>query len=424
MRLKDVLDERVDWRHKGFPPLADTTVGGVREQGWSLLAGDLPPPVMVLKEDALDHNVDAMNRFCEAHGVSLAPHGKTTMAPQIFQRQIDAGAWAITAANVSQVRVMRGFGVNSVLLANQLVHPGALRWVARELAGDPSFSFLCLVDSEPGVALMEESLAEAPQARPIRVLVEIGAEGARAGARSDDYAIGVAEAVRRSRYLELAGVEGYEGVIKASQAASREEAVNRFLRRLRDLSAELDQRGAFAHLDEVVVTAGGSVFFDKVAEIAGATPLSKPRRVVLRSGCYVTHDHGVYDRNSPMGSGSASEEHLLPALEVWGEVLSRPEPGLAIVNMGKRDAPYDSGLPVPRRLLRRSRELEEVDGSALDVTAMNDQHAYVSLGDLRLEVGDLVGCGISHPCTAFDKWRTVPLVDDGYAVTGAVRTYF
>ncbi len=60
---------------------------------WNLLREDLSLPTAVLYEDKLAHNLRWMQEFVAAYGVKLAPHGKTTMAPKLFARQLQAGAW-------------------------------------------------------------------------------------------------------------------------------------------------------------------------------------------------------------------------------------------------------------------------------------------------------------------------------------------
>lgn len=426
--LEALLEEPIDWRYKGLPPTrGPLTLRDLGGQGWNVLAGDFLLPVMVLKESALAHNIRSLATLCRERGVSLAPHGKTTMAPQIMARQLEAGAWGVTAATASQARAFRGFGVERILLANELVEPAALHWVAAELAADPGFDFLCLADSEEGVTLMHDALARAGTERPLRVLVELGATGTRTGARSDEQARAVAAAVSDSAHLQLAGVEGYEGVIGEQRRSDATlTAIDSFLERVRAFTVELDRAGAFDGRGEIVVTAGGSAFFDRVlAGLDFGGSLERPVRMVLRSGCYVTHDAGVYGRISPLRPGG--EEHGSPlraALEVWGVVLSRPEPGLAIVGVGKRDAPQDVEPPIPQQIVRRSGERVALRGE-LTVTGLMDQHAFVRVEPGReLAVGDLVGFGISHPCTAFDKWRLILVVDDDYGVTGGIRTFF
>lgn len=413
--LARLRDDPIDWRYKGFPPAEGVTPRTVASRGWNVLAGDLMLPALVLRESALAHNLDLMRRWCGEHGVSLAPHGKTTMSPELVARQLDAGSWAITAATPSQVRVFRAFGVERIILANELVEPGSVRWVASELARDPGFELACLVDSVAGVEAMTAARPSAPS-RPIPVLVELGLPGGRTGSRTRADARAVADAVLRSPALELAGVEGYEGIV------DDDERVDPFLAELRALLTELASADAFAGRDEVLVSAGGSVFFDRVAEILAPPLDALPLRVVLRSGCYVTHDDGMYDSLSPLGA-RASGERLRRALEAWGVVLSRPEPDLALVGMGKRDVPTDAGLPVPLHA-HGADDLRDVRGT-MTVFDTNDQHAYVRLpADDPLAVGDLLGCGISHPCTAFDKWRLIPVVDDELTVVDAVHTFF
>jgi D-serine deaminase-like pyridoxal phosphate-dependent protein len=412
--LRRLRSDPIDWRYKGFPPAEGVTPASVGAQGWNLLAGDLFLPALVLRESALAHNLALMSRWCDVHGVSLAPHGKTTMSPELFARQLDAGAWAMTAATASQARVYRAFGVERILLANELVEPASLRWIASELAADPSFDFLCIADSVEAVTRMDRAL-DGHAKRPLRVLVELGIAGGRTGARSIDRALEVAEAIGRSAALELAGVEGYEGIVHDD---ARVEA---FLAELRELADRLAAAGSFADQQEIVVTAGGSIYFDRVAE---RLPSRAPRtRIVVRSGCYLTHDDGLYDEHSPLGSHASTPERLLPAFEAWAVVLSRPEPGLALVGMGKRDVPHDVGLPIPLKSRGQSgvRDVRE----SMEVVDLNDQHAYVRTDPSDpLAVGDLLGCGISHPCTAFDKWRLIPVVDDDYAVIDAVHTFF
>ncbi|MEA2227125.1 MAG: hypothetical protein QOF04_755 [Solirubrobacteraceae bacterium] len=414
--IDELLAERVDGRHRGFGAVAGgLTVGELGAQGYDLRRGDLPLPLLVLRERALAHNLDVMHGWCARHGVALAPHGKTSMAPQLIRRQLDAGAWGMTAATVQQVAVMRAAGARRVILANELAGAAEIAWLARERAADPGLDVLVLVDSPAVVAALDEGLAAARDARPLRVLLELG--GTRAGCRTDEQAIAVAGAVAASAHLALAGVEGFEGTLGGDRTPATIAAVDAFLDRMAALAARLDADGAFAGVEEIVLTAGGSALFDRVAERLGAVAgLGRRARVVLRSGCYLTHDDGIYARSSPLGG------ELRPALELWGRVLSCPEPGLAIANFGKRDAPYDMDLPVVREVRRDGGPPAPAD--ALTITGLNDQHAFVRDDRGALRVGDVIVCGVSHPCTAFDKWSLIPVLDDDDRVVDAVRTLF
>ncbi len=355
-------------------------------------------------------------RFCDEHGVGLAPHGKTTMAPQLFADQLEAGAWGITAATVGQAQVMARFGVQRILIANEVLDRRAIRWMAESLARDSRLDLHCLVDSVAGVEALEAGFAGARAARPIKVLVEIGIADRRSGLRDTDPALRVLEAAAGARHVAPVGVECFEGVVGADREGV--PAVEEALERVADLAL----RGARRFdAERILLSAGGSVFFDVAAKLAGVSG-AVPIDVVLRSGCYLTHDDGMYEAASPLARSQDASDPLLPALELWADVLSCPEPGRAIIGAGRRDAPYDAGLPAVLGAYRLGEPL------ALDtaiVTELNDQHGFVSLAPAdALRPGDLLRLGISHPCGAFDRWRTLLEVDPDYTVTRAIRTFF
>jgi D-serine deaminase-like pyridoxal phosphate-dependent protein len=413
------------WQYKGWPRSVDwadlSTVGSSR---LNLFRDDFMFPVMVLAEEAVTHNIATVARFCAEHGISLAPHGKTTMSPELAHLQLDAGAWAITASTASQARIFRAFGVRRIVIAHQVIDPAGVVWMWDELAADPSTELICLVDSVAGVGLMEQALRGRPAGRPIDVLVELGMLGGRTGCRTIADALAVAERVAASGRLRLVGVEGYEGIIHYRGADFTE--VDRFLTSIRALVDELAIAGRFDHLDEVIVTAGGSMFPDRVAAVLGSGwSIGRPVRPVIRPGGYVTHDSVLYAESGPFGARApmANYATLQPALSLWSYVISRPEPELALLGFGKRDVSFDIDLPVPV-LVRRGEAIDTVDGG-LEVFQLNDQHAYVRVRrEFQVSVGDLVGCGISHPCASFDRWRAIPIVDREYGIVGAVRTFF
>lgn len=425
MLTADLGKTILDHRYKGIPLDVEIALSELGLQGWNVARGDLSLPVTTLRAQALEHNINVFAEYCQRHGVALAPHGKTTMSPQLFERQLAAGAWAITAATPGQVRIMRRFGVPRILLANELVEVQALRWVGRQLQADPSFEFLCLVDDPATAELMDRTLRGVLRDRRLPVLVELGLPGGRTGARSPEAALNVARAVGEASSLELAGVETYEGLAASGASPAELAAVNMLIDQVRTLVTEIAEAGLFRS-GEVVVTAGGSIYFDRVTELlaswAGA-PV-KPR-VVLRSGCYISHDAGRYHRLSPLDGRRAPGEdlQLLNALESWAVVLSRPEPGLAILGAGKRDLPYDVEMPIPLRSHRSDGTVTDLSGCT--VTKLMDQHAFVSVpASSPLAAGDIVALGLSHPCAAFDKAPLVPLIDNSYNVTDGIVTFF
>ncbi|MFE3546244.1 amino acid deaminase [Nocardia sp. NPDC059177] len=378
-------------------------------------------PLLTLDRGRLDANLALMAEWTATAGVALAPHGKTTMAPQLWREQLMAGSWAITLATGWQAQLARSFGVGRIMLANTLLDPVGLAWAAAETARDAAFEFYCWADSVATVEQMDAVLRATPPGPPLRVLVELGGPHGRAGARTRTEAHAVAAALRASDRLTLAGVAGYEGALAHDRSTAGIAAVRGYLGELAALHTELAAAGAYP--GPAIVTAGGSAYPEMVVEeLAGLADTTTT--VVLRSGAYLVHDDGFYAGISPL-TAPAVAPGLRSAMHGWARVVSRPEPELALLDGGKRDFPYDEGLPVP----------QSVAGTPLPtaavVTALNDQHTFLRIpgaGPAELPVGSIVRLGLSHPCTAFDKWRLIPVIDSVEAATPRVvdliRTYF
>ena len=421
----------LDGQTKGLPvSLNGIDIAAIGRCGWNVLAEDLPLPLALLKDSALQHNARWMRGFRAMTGVAIAPHGKTSMSPQLFARQLADGAWGISVATVQQLRVCRAHGIERVLLANQLVGKQAIAYVLDELARDPQFDFYALVDSVAGVDALARAAVQRAAGRPLKLLVECGFIGGRTGCRTQEEVLAVARAVAAARpHLSLAGVEGYEGAVPAATPEGQDDGIRAFI----GFMANVAKAAAAARLfdaDPVVLTAGGSAWFD----LASALPRRLNRRatqVVIRSGCYLTHDSDSYARAAAcmrerMPAIEALGPGLIDALEVWSYVQSMPEAGLAILTMGKRDVSHDLHLPFARFTCRpgRDRMPRALSGSYV-ITALNDQHAFMRVPrGAGVKVGDMIGCAISHPCTTFDKWRFLPIVDDQYNVIEAISTSF
>ncbi len=411
---------------KGLPFDAPSLkVGDVAKQGWNVLSGDLPLPLAVIRQDVLRANSAWMREFTGANDLVIAPHGKTTMSPVLFDLQVADGAWGITVATVQQMQLCLAFGVKRVIIANQPIGSQAIDACFRALQV-PGFELYCLADGPDGVAMLAEGAKRnpPPAGNPLRVLVEIGFIGGRAGARTRDIAMEVARIIAATDGLTLGGFECFEGLLPTPQAADG----------LIDDVAALAQSALAENLFDtdqpVVVSAGGTAFFDRVGERFNATRFSRPVVKVLRSGCYLTHDSvsyaATFERIISETTLNLPDGRLEAALEVWAYVQSRPEDGRLIVTMGKRDISFDSGMPVPLRWYRpgsMSKPEPVPDGHR--IVALNDQHGHMEIPDASpLRPGDMVAFGIGHPCTTFDKWQMLLLVDENYNVTEALKTFF
>lgn len=419
---KNLIDPLLDASQKGYPHHAPALRRSeIAAQGWNVLNGDLPLPLAVVRADSLNHNLGWMQGYANDSGVRFAPHGKTTMSPQLFQRQLDAGAWGLTFATVAQLRIGVQAGARRCVIANQVLNAGDLQGIQALLTEHADLRVLFLLDSMAQLTLIE---ATAP-AKPFEVLLELGTVGGRTGCRTADEAMALARAARASGAVRLAGIECYEGLGAKGDSAADVPFAQALMDRVTALALQCEQEDLF-EADEIIVSAGGSAIFDLVVP-ALRPALKRPVVGLLRSGCYITHDHGFYKRmvsvvNQRLGCGNG----LQAALEVWATVQSLPEPGLAILAVGKRDISYDLDMPVPIAMCALSSRSPQATPAGWTISGMNDQHAYLRLGDepAGLQVGDRVALGVSHPCTTFDKWRWMPVVDGTYGVIDALVTCF
>lgn len=428
--VASLVERRLDWRHKAIPAAANGITHAEFLAAKPTLAA-LQTPLLTLDAQALQGNADHLAKWCADKGVLLAPHGKTTMSPQLWTEQLNRGAWGITLANFAQLRVARGFGVRNLQLANSLTDPHAIQWVAEQ-----DSTILSWVDSVDTVALIERTLAGTDSV--LDVLVELGAHGGRTGARGVDAALEVARAVDAAEHLRLVGVAGYEGSLAHTADDAGLAAVRGYLAKMRLLHEELLAAGLYGS-GSVIITAGGSAYFDDVvtvlspcisttAEAAPTVSHSLKVDLMIRSGAYIIHDDGFYRGISPFSR--VGNQPFSPGMYGWARVVSQPEPGLALLDAGKRDLPFDEGLPEPQFIgSTLGGAMEALVGA--EITSVNDQHSFLTFNPDTTTVrpGDVVRLGLSHPCTAFDKWAVIPVLADStpggdQTVVDLIHTFF
>lgn len=416
--------------HKGVPTDHQGNFAQIGDRGYSLGDPRLPLPVAFLRDAVMQQNRRWMTEYLAKSGVSLAPHGKTTLAPELFHMQLEDGIWGITAATAQQVAFFAWLGLRRIILANQLVGNGNIHTLLATLHRYPTLQLWLIADSRQNIDQLVQAATDYGQPVTFRVLVEMGVQGGRTGVRTLAEAITLARYIHQQPHMQLAGIEGYEGIVGGEDQNAREEAVRQMVAAMSECARRCDDE-ALWESEEILLTAGGTEFFDlcsPLQQFSGRVP----HRVVIRSGCYITSDSIAYKRafqritqRTPLTRdlGTPPPEG---ALEVWAALQSMPEPGLGFATLGKRDISHDWDLPVPcfwfrPGVMARPQPLP----AGHTVTKLNDQHAYLHLPEnTPLQIGDLIGFGISHACTTFDKWRCLLRVDEQYRVTGAVRTFF
>lgn len=390
--------------------------------GWNLLREDVNLPAAVLLSEDVEHNLCWMQKFIEKYQVKLAPHGKTTMTPKLFHQQLKHGAWAITLATVHQVQVAYSAGVRRILMANQLVGKTNMTIIRQLLDEDPNFDFYCLIDSTSNVEQLGEFF---DNHRKLQVLLEIGVTSGRTGVRNEEEENKIVETLSKySNSLALVGVELFEGVLKD------EQPIRLMLQRAVNCAQRLIDSNQFSR-SPPILSGAGSAWYDVVAE--EFSKIHSLVDIVLRPGCYLSHDMGTYHRaqirilqDNSIAQEISDNGALRPALQIWAYVQSIPENDRAIIAFGKRDAAFDSGYPTPALHYRSDwSQPIALDQNKYQITNMMDQHAFLSCPiDHQLRVGDILAFNISHPCLTFDKWRKILLINKDYNVIDILDTYF
>jgi D-serine dehydratase len=418
---------------RGFPSgHASVTSDHLEALGLKPFDGRMQLPLISLDLSAFDANTALMMRYVREQGCAIAPHAKTPMSPALARRLVAAGAWGTTVADIRQAIVMANAGLSRLIIANEIGGRMAARRLSRALTGRTDIEVFIFADTADLVSALAAEWSGRQDLPRLGILPELGL--ARGGARNMGAAAAVADAALalETDRLCLAGVATYEGAAATADPVETGERIDRLMSMTADLFGIVRARvGAERPL---VVTAGGSVHFDRVVKaLAPAVAADGKATLVLRGGAIFFHDHGIYERGLSAldarggfrlgGAPVAAAAAFQPALRVWAEVLSRPEPGLAICGMGLRDVAMDQGLPVPLSLYRDGRPIAALSGAA--VSKLNDQHAFIDLpSGADVAVGDVVAFGISHPCTCLDRHSVLYGLDDHQAVVTAFPTSF
>ncbi|MGB1199919.1 MAG: amino acid deaminase [Cognaticolwellia aestuarii] len=397
----------------------------LEDKGWDLLAEEVSFPVAVVKEKALLNNAQWMQSFSERSEVKLAPHGKTSMAPELFKLQLEHGCWGISLATVPQVINAYQSGVKRIILANQLVGKYHFKMIA-DLLRKGDLTFYCFVDSIENARQLDQYFSQCDIS--LNILIELGVEGGRCGWRDFDDISALVDVIAQSNSLQLCGLSFYEGVIHGDEAQAN---ICQFIDKVKKLAIDLASANAFAN-SSIIITGAGSAWYDVVAKqlMADTKHTNLEYQVIIRPGCYLIHDTGIYQtaqeqvlERSQLACDVTGE--LISSLELWAYVHSVPESGLAIVGLGKRDVAFDAGLPTPEYVYRPGDNFPVKVAGSWQVTAIMDQHCMMKIAaDSSLQPGDIVIFSSSHPCLTIDKWRYLGIINENFVINKTIATYF
>ena len=395
----------------------------LQQTGWNILKEQVSLPVAVIKQDKIKKNAKWMADFTAKHNMLLAPHGKTTMSTDLFKMQLDAGAWGMTLATVPQVISAFEAGITRVIMANQLVGKFHFDQIGKWLESS-AIEFYCFADSIDNLIDIGEFFAE--RNLSVNILLEVGIKGGRCGLRSAKEISSLVAACERYSSLKLMGIAFYEGVIGGENPAQQ---VKVFVDEVSTLAKKLQAENRY-NTNKPIITGAGSAWYDIVAKTLYDSTDSDNFKIILRPGCYLIHDTGIYHKaqqaiisRSQLACDITGE--LESSLSIWAYVLSIPEPGLAIIGMGKRDVAFDAGLPTAELIFSiKSGQLTNAT-NGLKIEKIMDQHCMLRYSDDQvLRVGDMMNFSTSHPCLTFDKWRQIGVVEDDWVITKTISTQF
>jgi D-serine dehydratase len=327
MDLREIAGRVLDCRTKGIPGPGTVTPATVQDKNWNLLKDDLHYPVLVLLDSVVEHNLRTMAQWCRENGFLFSPHGKTSMCPQLYKRQLEAGAWGITVATAQQAMVAAGFGVRRIFMANQLVGRANIRTVAAAMSADSALDVYCVLDSVEGANHLAAHWKGGGSRRPIKVLLEGGREGWRTGVRSLEEGWQVLAAIKdHPGVLEFSGFEGYEGIARLEEGDLVKEYLVSLIRTVDTLAREVPRPAV-----PFIFSVGGTSFLDYQHEVLPILSKDATRSLF---GAAAT---------SLMTTGTTSPTSGGPGLGGWGTRPGRPSARRS--NCGRSSSPSGMGRP-------------------------------------------------------------------------------
>ncbi|MGE5640886.1 MAG: DSD1 family PLP-dependent enzyme [Clostridia bacterium] len=282
---------------------------------------EVDTPALVVDLDALETNLDTLRDALRGRAVRVRPHAKTHKSADIARLQIARGAVGVCCQKVSEAEALVAQGIDDILVSNEVV-------------GAPKLARLAQLSRRARIGVCvdnAENLADlASLGAQLDVYVEIDVGMGRCGIGAGEPAAELAAQVARVPHLRFAGLQAYHG--RAQHVRSLEERrsiVASVAGKVRETKEAIKKR----KLDCQTVTGAGSGTFMFEAE-SGAWDEIQPGSYV-----FMDVDYGRNEWAAPM-------PRFRNALFVLSTVMSRPSPGLAILDAGLKASSVDSGMPV------------------------------------------------------------------------------
>ena len=338
---------------------------------------DIDTPALLLDADALGANLQRMASFFAHRPCKLRPHFKSHKCTAIARLQMEAGAVGITCAKLGEAEVLADAGIRNILVANQIVGPLKIRRLI-ELCrrADP----IVAVDSVDNVNMLSaHALAGSVS---IGVLVEVDVGMGRCGVSPGVAGLELARLVASSAGLRFEGLQGYEGhCVDLRDEAERAQKTRESLKLLVETRRLIERSGLRVNL----VSGGGTGTYTITGDCAGVDE--------VQAGSYAAMDWWYGD----------IRPEFKQAMSILATVVSRPFPGLVIIDVGRKGVGAEWGAPRVK------------NQPGIEVVSFNsEEHMKIAVPtDSAIKTGGRIEIIPSHGCTTSNLYSEFVLHKEG-----------
>ena len=435
---KQILNSKIDSKTKGINEINKIKVKDIPNKKWNILKENVQFPILTMKESVFKKNIKSMNNFANYNGVSLAPHCKTSMCPQILKKLNDLNYWGFSAANNQQLSMLLEMGIKKIIIANLITNKSNIINLFKliEKYGYAKKIYLC-VDSTFGVNLLKELSIQYKFKHKLRILIETGFQNSRNGVRNlNSLNILTGKIIKLPSNFIFCGILFYEGAVSEKNYKKTINKVNKFISFSLKAFDYLLKNNFFSN-EEIILSGGGSEYFDLIINSFQKYKNIKNIRLIIRPGTFIAYGHGHYLKSieniDKRGTLFINKKNIKatnlfnPSLELWGHIISMQDSNRAILNFGKRDVHYDRGYPIPLSIYRKGKLFQKINPkqNKYKIYKMSDHHAFLYFtNDQDIRIGDLIKLGVTHPCVTIDKWDFFYMIDEKYNVKEGLKTFF
>ncbi len=433
--LKDLEETKINSTIKGIPFLKSKKVKKLKFEKLNIIKENVQFPILSIDKENLLNNIKIMDNFAKENNALLAPHCKTFMSPQLINHYLKK-TWGVTISNNQQLSSIINLNIKNIIYGNLITNESNLIQYLNIINKYKNISniYYC-VDSLFGLNLLIKLIKKNKYKFKIKILIELGFKNGRCGIRNLKNFREILKKLKNSpKNIIVNGLFFYEGAINNKQIGTVSKKIKNIIKFTHQCHDELINNNIYKD-KENIITAGGSEYFDLVSTYFNEYNFKNNPKLVLRPGSFVAYGHGHYEKKinylrKRNLTGKLSKKNNIffePSLLLWSHVISINDNGIAIINFGKRDVSFDLGNPVALNIYRNNKKLKEIKNISnnLKVFKLNDQHAFLKFNkNVKLNIGDLISFGVSHPCITFDKWRYFYIIDKKFNIIDTFKTFF